>query len=529
MKNNIDGFLPKKKKNNLNNPRTEVYDGYAKKNHIKQTESGNEIKSNDFDRSTLPPIIGDSSSFLNPQDLPDMRSSSRARFKIFKLTKKKIFLIAFLLLIIPATYFGYRYAKALNNISGGSIANILIPTKLKGEDQGRVNILVSGTSEDDPGHEGAELTDSIMIISINTVDNSALMLSIPRDLWVNYNDSSRLGNAGKINEAYFRGKDGESSDNMATDKGMKNLAQIASKVTGLDIPYFIKIDYQAFREAVDAVGGVDINIDSGDPYCVGGGGVYDVYTTIKLPKGVQHLNGEQALNLSRSRNAGGGCGMANSDFSRADYQRQILVEIRKKALSAGTLSNPEKIADLLDSAGDNVHHNLQANEIVRLYELGKNVKDSSITSEGLSTSNVLINYDAPNGSKALSVQGGPANYSKISQFVRKLTSNDPIVKEQPKVVVLNGTGIPGLAADKAKNLESLGVEILDTGNAASKSYQNNQIIVLNKDKQASLVSIKEKISPVDDGDEATIASYKSKYDADFVIIVGSNDQQAKEN
>ena len=95
MKNNIDGFLPKKKKNNLNNPRTEVYDGYTKKNHIKQTESGNEIKSNDFDRSTLPPIIGDSSSFLNPQDLPDMRSSSRARFKIFKLTKKKIFLIAF--------------------------------------------------------------------------------------------------------------------------------------------------------------------------------------------------------------------------------------------------------------------------------------------------------------------------------------------------------------------------------------------------------------------------------------------------
>jgi LCP family protein required for cell wall assembly len=529
MKNNIDGFIVKKKKRNLNNHKIEVSDGYSGGFSGNRIESNNQDGIVNLDRTQLPPVVGGDSSFLNPQDLPDMSSSSRVRPKKNKLTKKKIFLAVLLLLIIPSIYFGYRYTKALNNIGGGSIANILVPTKLKGEDQGRVNILVSGTSEDDPGHEGAELTDSIMIISINTVDNSALMLSIPRDLWVNYGTSSKLGSAGKINEAYFRGKEGETNDKLATDKGMKNLAEVVSKVTGLEIPYYLKIDYQAFRESVDAVGGVDIDIDSGDPYCVGGGGVYDVYTGIKLSKGVQHLSGEQALNLSRSRNAGGGCGMAGSDFSRADYQRQILVEIRKKALSAGTLSNPKKIADLLDSAGDNINHNFQANEIVRLYEVGKSVNDSSIASEGLSTSNVLIDYSAPNGSKALSVQGGAANYSKISQFVRRLTSNDPIVKEQPSVVVLNGTNIPGLAAKKADNLESLGVEVVDTANAPSKNYQNNQIIILNKDKQQSLTSIKEKISPVDDADEATVDSYKSKYNVDFVIIVGSNDQQAKEN
>ena len=114
-------------------------------------------------------------------------------------------------------------------------------------------------------------------------------------------------------------------------------------------------------------------------------------------------------------------------------------------------------------------------------------------------------------------------------FVRKLTSSDPVVKEEPKVVILNGTNVAGLAAKKSDVISALGVEVMALDNAPTKDYQDNQIVVLNKDKQASLVSIKEKISPVDDGDEATIASYKSKYDADFVIIVGSNDQQAKEN
>jgi LCP family protein required for cell wall assembly len=531
MKNTIDGFISKRPKNRQEPQKNHQIDGYNRPTKPANVDDFASARESSIQRDEIPAIANSDSSFIGPQDLESNQGlkAPKAKKRRFKLGKKKTMLMVFLLVLVPALYFGYRYVKALRNISGGNFANIFIPTKLKGEDQGRVNILVSGTSEDDPGHQGAELTDSIMVISINIVDNSALMLSIPRDLWVNYNDSSQLGNSGKINEAYFRGRQGIEDEKEATQKGMQNLTDVVSEVTGLDIPYYVKIDYQAFRDAVNAVGGVDINIDSGDPYCVGGGGVYDIYTSTKLTKGVHHLNGEEALNLSRSRNAGGGCGMASSDFSRAEYQRQILVEIRKKALSAGTLSNPEKIADLLDSAGDNVYHNFEANEIVRLYDIGKGLNESAITSEGLSTDNVLESYKAPNGSSALTSVGGPKDYSKIQQFIRKLTSNDPVVKEEPTMVILNGTNISGLAAKKSDTLESLGIEVLETGNAPTKTYQNNQIIILNKEKQASLNLLKEKMPPIDEADEATISSYQGKYEADFVIIVGSNDQQAKEN
>jgi LCP family protein required for cell wall assembly len=531
MKNSIDGFITKRPKSRLEPQRIEGADGYTKPSVSQSSDQFSDSRKIALQRDEIPPIVRDSSSIVGAEELGPVRALDlpKPKKRRFKFSRKKALLIVFLLVLAPALYFGYRYVKALKNIGGGNFANIFIPTKLKGEDQGRVNILVSGTSEDDPGHEGAELTDSIMVISINTVDNSALMLSIPRDLWINYNDGSSLGNSGKINEAYFRGRQGIKDDKEATKAGMQNLTDVVSEVTGLDIPYYLKIDYQAFRDAVDAVGGVDVNIDSGDPYCVGGGGIYDIYTSTKLTKGVHHLSGEEALNLSRSRNAGGGCGMASSDFSRTEYQRQILIEIRKKALSAGTLSNPEKIADLLDSAGDNVYHNFEANELVRLYDIGKGINESAITSEGLNTENVLKEYRAPNGALALSATSGPNDYSKIQQFVRKLTSNDPIVKEQPSVVILNGTSISGLAAKKSETLETLGVEVIETGNASAKSYQNNQIIVLNKDKAASLNLLKEKLSPIDEADQATTADYQDKYDADFVIIVGSNDQQAQEN
>ena len=65
--------------------------------------------------------------------------------------------------------------------------------------------------------------------------------------------------------------------------------------------YYIKINYQAFKDSVNAVGGVDIDINSEDPYCLGGGGIYDPYADLKLKKGIQHLDGQQALNLSRAR------------------------------------------------------------------------------------------------------------------------------------------------------------------------------------------------------------------------------------
>lgn len=537
-KNNIDGFIVKKRHNrpiSAEGGPVVRSDGYVNNdsNSLEaESDFQNPSSSNEnFSDRTRVPEVSPDSSFMDGSDyVPELESSSKkGKFKKpFKFSKKKKILLALLILFLPILYFGYKYALGLNKIAGGNIASILNPTKLNGESEGRVNILISGTSEDDPGHEGAELTDSIMVVSINTVDKSVLMFSLPRDLWIDYADQSSLGSEGKLNEAYYRGKELSLKDN-DINAGMENLSETVTNITGLPIHYYIKINYQAFKDAVNAVGGVDINIDSEDPYCLGGGGIYDPYADIKLKKGAQHLDGQQALNLSRARNAGGGCGMADSDFSRTEYQRKIMVELRKKALSLGVLSNPSKLSNLIDSVGDNVNHSFKANEIARLYEIGKDINEAGIVSEGLNSENELVNYQAPNGASALAPKDGVFDYSGVKLFVRKLTSSDPVVKEEPKVVILNGTNVAGLAAKKSNAISALGIDVVSLNNAPNKDYQNNQIIVLNKEKPASLKLLQDRLAPVAIGDAAAEESYKNRYDADFVIIVGNNDQQAKEN
>lgn len=541
VKNNIDGFIIKKRDNRIDNLKAQsiknIEDGFVE-TPLAIEEDGetsfDEPKLNgaqnlgitNFDEESI-----DTTFIDGDNDILALNTNAKKGFfgnKISKFNKKKIFLLFVLVLSVPFLYFGYKYASGLKKITGGNIVNIFNATKLKGESEGRVNILISGTSEDDPGHEGADLTDSIMVVSINTVDKSVLMLSLPRDLWIDYKDDSIIGSQGKLNEAYFRGKEQSVKDN-DTESGMDNLSKVVTNVTGLPIHYYIKINYQAFKDAVNAVGGVDLDIDSGDPYCLGGGGIYDLYADLKLKKGMQHLDGQQALNLSRARNAGGGCGMADSDFSRTEYQRKIMIELRKKSLSVGVLSNPSKVSKLLDSVGDNIKHNFEANEIIRLYEIGKDIDESKISSDGLNAENQLIDYLSPNGSSALAPKDGTFNYSGIKLFIRKLTSNDPVVKEEPKVVILNGTNITGLALKKSDILTAVGIEVKSLGNAPTRNYQDNQIVVLNKEKVSSLKLLQEKLSPVTIADAALEATYKDEYDADFVIIVGNNDQQAKEN
>src|SRR5262249_37027253 len=134
----------------------------------------------------------------------------------------------------------------VQRVFGGNIFSVLTTTKLKGEDAGRVNILLAGNSADDPGHNGANLTDSIMVISIDTKHNSAFLLSVPRDLWVAI---PGYGHA-KINEAYVDGQAGEFAAAGYPPGGMGLLAEVVQQNFGLAINYYALIDYNALRDGV---------------------------------------------------------------------------------------------------------------------------------------------------------------------------------------------------------------------------------------------------------------------------------------
>lgn len=341
---------------------------------------------------------------------------------------KKILITFFIMLAIglagSGAWIGWKFVSNLAKIYGwNNLWSLLHPTKLKGEDQGRVNILLAGNSADDPGHGGANLTDSIMVVSVDTRSHKAFMLSIPRDLYVNIPDNGYA----KINEAYPDGENEHFSEAGYPSGGMGLLEKVVSDKLQIPIHYYALVDYTALKNAVDAVGGITVNIQSSDPR-----GLYDPSPDVSngggplvnLPNGVQKLNGVQALGLARSRgDSYYSYGFPRSDFDRTEHQRQILVALKDKATSAGTLSNPVKLGELADSFGNNVHTDLKAGETRRLYTIMKQVPNNQITSAGFNDANgknLLTSYTTRLGQSALVPRQGIDDYSEIDAFVQQL-------------------------------------------------------------------------------------------------------------
>ncbi|HSX33459.1 MAG TPA: LCP family protein [Candidatus Saccharimonadales bacterium] len=340
--------------------------------------------------------------------------------KIFK--RSALTLLA--LFLLTGGWVGWKILHNELKIFGWKgLVSLVQSTKLKGEDTGHVNILLAGNSADDPGHDGANLTDSIMVVSINTRNNTAFMLSVPRDLYVKIPNHGY----GKINEVYEDGQADHFNQPGYATGGMGLLEEVVSQNLGITLNYYSLVDYAAVRQAVDAVGGITVNIQSDDPR-----GLYDpspdlnnnYKPLVKLPNGPNTLNGVQALGLARARgDSYYSYGYALSDFTRAQNQRLILLALKDKATSLSTLANPVKLGDLFDSIGNNVHTDLTLGDVKRLYQLAKNIKDSSITSAGLNDAggtNLLANYTASNGASALIPAAGLDDYSDIQTYVDQL-------------------------------------------------------------------------------------------------------------
>jgi LCP family protein required for cell wall assembly len=331
-------------------------------------------------------------------------------------------LLILIVLLIGGGWIGFKFYKNFGGFKG--LWGIIHSTTLKGQDSGRVNILLAGNSADDPGHQGADLTDSIMIISIDTKNNTAFMLSVPRDLYVSLPTGAYPDNTGhgKINQAIL---DSSFSQAGYPSGGMGDLEYIVSQDLGIPIDYYALIDYTAFKDAVNAVGGVTVNINSPD------GKLYDpsrdAYGNplVDLSNGVHTLDGQQALDFARARgDSPYSIGFETSDFQRTADQRMLLASLEKKALSIGILSNPVKLGELFDSIGKNVKTDLTVGDMHTLYNLTKS-SSSHIQSLTLSyggTNPLLTNYTTPTGESALIPAAGLDNFSAIQSYMSQITA-----------------------------------------------------------------------------------------------------------
>jgi LCP family protein required for cell wall assembly len=265
-----------------------------------------------------------------------------------------IILIVVLLLLSPFIVADTIFRRAGVGGYQEVVKSFLFPqySGIKSEN-GRVNILILGKSG--KGHEGADLTDTMIFASLSLKDHSATLISIPRDIWI---PEIRA----KVNSAYYWG-------NIQSERGggLNFAKQIVAKVTGRTVSYALSIDFSGFQGIIDTIGGIDVSIDNSftdtkypiagreDDNCGGDPTFACRYETIHFNKGVTRMDGATALEFARSREGDNG---ENTDFARSVRQQKIISAVSKKSLSFGTIINPIKDYKILLAVKSSVETDL---------------------------------------------------------------------------------------------------------------------------------------------------------------------------
>jgi len=270
-----------------------------------------------------------------PEALPQRQDLPR-RHKL--LVRFGIILIAVLLLASPLIIADVIFKRV--GVEGyREVAKSFLSSQdsaVKSKD-GRVNVLILGKSG--KGHEGADLTDTMIFASLSLTGHSIKLISIPRDIWI---PEIRA----KINSAYYWG-------NLQPERGggLNFAKQIASEVTGQPVDYALAIDFSGFQDIIDTIGGVDVNVDRSftdtkypitgreNDTCGGDATFACRYKTIHFNEGTTHMDGATALEFARSREGDNG---ENTDFARSARQQKIISALSKKVLSFNTIINPVK-------------------------------------------------------------------------------------------------------------------------------------------------------------------------------------------
>lgn len=399
--------------------------------------------------------------FFNKSAIPESALPSSLKKK--RIIRIGLFFVA--LALIAGIAFAIKAGFILNKISLGEdgIFKNIVKTlpgaeqKLKGEEEGRVNILLLGMrGKNVPG--GGLLADTIMVLSIHPKDEKkegdnarASLVSIPRDLYVKVPNRNEQH---KINSVYALGEE------RGAGNGLTDMQTIVGEITGLSIPYAAVINFEGFKELIDALGGITLTLSEpfqesvqflgleqrcdGVTYTIPSGnyeekrvkrknGEYydnpkryplcfakikpdslECGGNFKLPAGVNQLDGEKALCYARSR-------ATSNDFERARRQQQVIQAIKDKALSVGTLTDFGKINGLMESLGDNVVVKAEAWELKRLLDLYQKSQDASLKQFVLENSEEGLLYSpaVTNGAGYILLPRGD-NYDRIRALFQTL-------------------------------------------------------------------------------------------------------------
>jgi LCP family protein required for cell wall assembly len=292
----------------------------------------------------------------------------------------------------------------------GQVAQVIVAEQdvWPAPENGRVTVLLLGIDARDKLKEGASRTDVMTLVTIDPISKTAAMLSIPRDLYVplpGYNEQQR------INTAYFWG---ELNDLPGGGPGFAE--QTVTYNFGVPIQRFAVIDFEGFKGIVDAVGGVDIDVpreivDYEYP-------TPDYRTeTLYIPAGRIHMDGDLALKYVRTRHG-------DSDFGRLQRQQQVMLAIRDKAVSIGSIN---RVPEVLNAVSDSVQTDLTLPEILSLAKKWSQIPRENIHSYRIDET-MIQPYVTPQGGQVL-LPDRDKIAEVVAMFLRQVTEVQKTVQQ----------------------------------------------------------------------------------------------------
>lgn len=339
-----------------------------------------------------------------------------------------------------------------------------LPQKWSGHD--RVTILVLGIDQR-CDEEGPTRTDTMMLLTMDPVGLSAAALSLPRDLWV---EIPSFG-VDRINQAHFLGEIYDYPGG-----GPALAVETVESTLGVDIDYFATVNFDAFVELVDEIGGIEVEVveeiddDSYPDRCYG-------YDPFYIDAGVHQLDGQSALKYARTRATFGG------DVDRATRQQLVVMAVRDKILRIDMIPQLlTRAPELWRIFQDNVATDLSLNEIIELALLAQDIPGENIRTEVLDY-DYVYNEVTPDGQAVLvpvrdnirllrdQLFAPPAIPTPVIENLPQLTA-----QEGARVAIYNGTPFFGLAGSTQSYLAEFNINIVEIGNADSSTYNSTQII-----------------------------------------------------
>ena len=391
--------------------------------------------------------------------------------------------------------------------------------KLRGEQDGRVNILLIGVGGGD--HDGPNLADTLLLVSLKPEDDRVAMISIPRDLLVPIPGYGwrKINNANAFGEAKNPGH------------GAALAVDVVSQVLNVPIHYYARIDFTGFTKLVDDLRGITVDVENtleDFHYPVKGmenATIPERYEHLLVPEGKQRMDGELALKYVRSRQA---IGVEGSDFSRSRRQQRVLLAIKDKMLNLGTLLNPVRISNVMGTLSEHFTTDMELWEILRLSKLGRDLQEQDIIRWVFDDSpdNLLTSTVTEDGAFVLVPKGG--GFGEMQVIASGIF--DPALPEKQRdqrIEIQNGTKISGLAYQVSQYLQSRGYQVITIGNAPTQDYQKTVVYDLQHtgvlSKTEGLVELlgAQLASSLPDWMTATTAKAISP-NADVVIILGQD-------